>query len=358
MALLNARDLKRLVKDVDALVQRAIESPDITFATEEAAAMLQALQLKLPSEVGGVDSSRAWADLTDTERSDLTAQLQALRASLEGITEPSYLMSPRLAPTWAIALLLALSVAAIGGALFQIHSRWSVSMPDEMASADRQAAHAALQQHAEQLTRERVSLQAQIETRNTELSRLEGNRDAAAKATPLDKVAIDGLDVEIAAARKGVAAAKAEIDAVVQREAQWWRQASEAEASMKPKGLDVLLMVILFGALGGCLHLASSLTMYIGNRDFKRSWIAYYLMAPLQGAALAPLIFLLLRSAILSPQAAGDTGALNLTAIYAFSGLTGLFAKQAIERLAAVFVAMFTKIDARDQTKPAAGAGT
>jgi hypothetical protein len=357
MALLTARDIKRLVKDVDALVQKAVESPDITFATQDAAATLQALQLKLPSEVGGVDT-RAWTDFTDQERNDLTARLHALQASLQGITEPSYLMSPRLAPTWAITFLLAISIAAIGMALFQIHSRWSVSMPDEMASTDRQAAYAALRQHAEQVTRERVTLQAQVESRNTELGRLEADRDTAARATPVDKVAIDGLDAGITAARKRVAEARAELDAAVQREVQWRSEASQVEASMKPKGLDVLLMVILFGALGGCLHLASSLTMYIGNRDFKRSWIAYYLMAPLQGAALAPLIFLLLRSAILSPQAASDTGALNLTAIYAFSGLTGLFAKQAIERLAAVFAAMFTKIEARDQTKPAAGAGT
>jgi hypothetical protein len=80
-------------------------------------------------------------------------------------------------------------------------------------------------------------------------------------------------------------------------------------------------------------------------------------VAPLQGAALAPLLYLLLKSAVLSPQYSGGVGTenLNLTAIYAFAGLTGLFAKQAIEKLADVFATLFAKIEAKDKTKTGAG---
>ena len=62
------------------------------------------------------------------------------------------------------------------------------------------------------------------------------------------------------------------------------------------------------------------------------------------------------RSAVLSPQFAdgGSTQNLNLTAIYAFAGLTGLFAKQAIEKLADVFATLFAKIEAKDATKDGA----
>jgi hypothetical protein len=49
---------------------------------------------------------------------------------------------------------------------------------------------------------------------------------------------------------------------------------------------------------------------------------------------------------------------LNLTAIYAFAGLTGVFAKQAIEKLADVFATLFAKIDAKDKTKTGAAATT
>ena len=115
-------------------------------------------------------------------------------------------------------------------------------------------------------------------------------------------------------------------------------------------------MVILLGALGGLIHLASSLTMFVGNRDLKQSWTTYYLLSPVQGAALAPLLYLLLKSAVLSPQLLAGSGTqnLNLTAIYAFAGLTGLFAKQAIEKLADVFATLFARIDAKDKTKDGA----
>ena len=95
--------------------------------------------------------------------------------------------------------------------------------------------------------------------------------------------------------------------------------------------------------------------MYVGNRDLKRSWIIYYVLAPVQGGSLAPLVYLLLKAAVLSPQSAGGgTQNLNLTAIYAFAGLTGLFAKQAIEKLADVFATIFAPVRAQDKTKDGA----
>ena len=122
---------------------------------------------------------------------------------------------------------------------------------------------------------------------------------------------------------------------------------------IKPSEGDVLFMVMLLGALGGFLRLASSLANYIGNRQLLKSWVIYYLLTPIQGAALAPVVYLLLRVGVLNPAntVPGSTSpadSLNLIGIYAFAVLTGLFSKQAIEMLADVFSTIFKKAETKD----------
>ena len=128
---------------------------------------------------------------------------------------------------------------------------------------------------------------------------------------------------------------------------------TETAKSLKPTEGDVLYMVILLGTLGGFLRLASSLANYVGNRQLLKSWIIYYLLTPIQGAALAPLVYLLLRVGVLNPAntPSGSTSpadSLNLIGIYAFAALTGLFSKQAIEMLADVFSTIFKKAETKD----------
>ncbi|HEY4271407.1 MAG TPA: hypothetical protein VGM65_05340 [Candidatus Udaeobacter sp.] len=129
----------------------------------------------------------------------------------------------------------------------------------------------------------------------------------------------------------------------------------------RPTEQAVLWMVILMGALGGFLRLASSMANYVGERLLLRSWIIYYILTPLQGAALAPLIYFLLRVGVLNPANASANGrpseSLNLIGIYAFAALTGLFSKQAIEMMADVFSTIFKKVSAKDsleKSKPEA----
>ncbi|PYJ09733.1 MAG: hypothetical protein DMF06_08995 [Verrucomicrobia bacterium] len=124
----------------------------------------------------------------------------------------------------------------------------------------------------------------------------------------------------------------------------------------------VLWMVILMGALGGFLHVASSMANFVGARQLLKSWIIYYLLIPFQGAALAPVIYLLLRVGVLNPAGTTKSGtpteSLNLIGIYAFAALTGLFSKKAIEMLAAVFETVFKKADTTDSLeKPKSDAG-
>jgi len=130
-------------------------------------------------------------------------------------------------------------------------------------------------------------------------------------------------------------------------------EGTELTGTEKPTEASVLLMVILLGALGGFLHLASSMANYVGNRQLLRSWVVYYFLIPFQGAALAPIVYLLLRVGVLNPAnsqpgSASPTASLNLIGIYAFAALTGLFSKQAIEMLADVFATIFKKVSAKD----------
>jgi hypothetical protein len=113
---------------------------------------------------------------------------------------------------------------------------------------------------------------------------------------------------------------------------------------------NVLTMIVLLGALGGFVHLTSSLAKYVGTRKLLRSWIIYYLLMPVSGAGLAPMTYLLLRVGVVG----NGSGEMNLFGLYAFAALTGLFAEQALEKLADVFSRVFAKpseTDALDATE-------
>ncbi len=117
-----------------------------------------------------------------------------------------------------------------------------------------------------------------------------------------------------------------------------------------PEEKDVLLMVMLMGSLGGFIHLTSSLTKYIGNRQLVRSWVIYYLLMPLEGAGLAVTVYLMVRVGVLNPAAsnADATKNLNWVGIYALSTLAGLFSKQALDMLGDVFSTIFRRAEAKD----------
>ncbi len=125
-----------------------------------------------------------------------------------------------------------------------------------------------------------------------------------------------------------------------------WPAALEGAGKSPPREEDVLFMVLLMGALGGFLHLASSLGQFAGNRKLKRSWVLYYLFLPFQGAALAAVVYQLLRVGVLAADS--GTGGMNVMGIYAFAGLTGLFSKQALTMLADVFKVIFARVGGRD----------
>lgn len=117
-----------------------------------------------------------------------------------------------------------------------------------------------------------------------------------------------------------------------------------------PLEQDVLLMVFFMGALGGFIHLTGSIAKFIGNRQFLRSWIIYYILMPVEGSGLAVLVYLMVRVGVLNPASSNGSATQNLNwvGIYALSALAGLFSKQALELLSGVFATVFRRSDAKD----------
>ena len=59
---------------------------------------------------------------------------------------------------------------------------------------------------------------------------------------------------------------------------------------------SILPLVAIMGALGGFLTCMQSIGLYIGNRQFLRSWTIYYLLFPLKGSGLALVVFFLINT--------------------------------------------------------------
>jgi hypothetical protein len=132
----------------------------------------------------------------------------------------------------------------------------------------------------------------------------------------------------------------------------------------------LLVLVVIAGALGSMIHLATSFADFIGNRDFKPSWTPWYLVRPVVGAALALLLYFAVRGGFFS--ASSQSADVNPYGIAALAGLAGLFSKQATDKLREVFETLFhvdpqgggaparkdplTNPEAPSPTVPAAGA--
>ena len=91
------------------------------------------------------------------------------------------------------------------------------------------------------------------------------------------------------------------------------------------------LVVALSGALGGLIHTIRSLTWYVGNRDFRWSWVPFNLMLPVVGALGGTVFYVVLRAGLFSPSTTA-----NNASPFGFSAvavLVGLFSEQAMEKL-------------------------
>lgn len=122
------------------------------------------------------------------------------------------------------------------------------------------------------------------------------------------------------------------------------QQLAASVEDLGPTERAVLLMVVLLGLLGGCLRVLASISRYVGNIKFRQSWVVYYVVQPFVGAGLAVAVVLLLRVGVLSPASIGGADPLqnvNVLGFYGIAVLTGLFAKNAMDKLSEVFMTLF-----------------
>lgn len=113
---------------------------------------------------------------------------------------------------------------------------------------------------------------------------------------------------------------------------------------------NLLLIVLLSGALGGLLHAIRSIAWYVGERQLRWSWVLFYVSLPFVGAILSLIVYLLIRGGLISTQ--GTTKDLSPYGIAAISSLVGLFSIQAVEMLKKVFSTIFASAPSGSDTAP------
>jgi len=125
-----------------------------------------------------------------------------------------------------------------------------------------------------------------------------------------------------------------------------------------PAEVRLMLIAVLAGALGAYVHLATSFADYSGNQRLMMSWGWWYLLRPFIGMALAEVVYLSLRGGLLSASGDNVAGAISPYGVAAVTALTGLFSKQATDKLQETFETLFRtqqKVERKDAL-PATGA--
>lgn len=100
-----------------------------------------------------------------------------------------------------------------------------------------------------------------------------------------------------------------------------------------------LALVAVSGALGSYIHLATSFADYLGNRQFVTSWKWWYVLRPFIGSALALSVYFAARGGLISGGA--GAGELSPYGVAGLAALTGMFSKQATDKLREVFETLF-----------------
>jgi IPT/TIG domain len=108
----------------------------------------------------------------------------------------------------------------------------------------------------------------------------------------------------------------------------------------------LLLLVLVFGALGAYIHTVTSFVDYVGNRRLTSSWTWWYFLRPFIGTALALVFYVAIRGGFFAQEA--QTGDINPFGMAALAGLAGLFSKQATDKLKEVFDTLFRTAEGVD----------
>jgi hypothetical protein len=100
----------------------------------------------------------------------------------------------------------------------------------------------------------------------------------------------------------------------------------------------LLLMVCIMGALASLVELIRAFTKHAGQGNLTHRWAWWYGLRPIQGAALALVVYFALRGGLLGID---STKPLNPYGLAAFAGFVGLFTRHAVSKLSQVFDTLF-----------------
>lgn len=112
------------------------------------------------------------------------------------------------------------------------------------------------------------------------------------------------------------------------------------EFKMYPE-VRLLFLVLLIGAFGSFVHAATSFVTYVGNKSLTPSWMWWYVLRPLIGMGVAAIFYFVLRGGLVLISAPLDLMSLNPYGIGAFAALSGMFSKQAADKLSDIFDNLF-----------------
>lgn len=112
------------------------------------------------------------------------------------------------------------------------------------------------------------------------------------------------------------------------------------------------ILVVLAGALGSTVHASTSFSKYLGMQRFYVSWIWWYLLRPFVGGMLALIVYFGIRGGILVNGNGPES--INLFGILTLAALSGMFSKQAIDKLNSMFSKLFSSLgnDNDEKTEP------
>ena len=124
-----------------------------------------------------------------------------------------------------------------------------------------------------------------------------------------------------------------------------------------PFELQMLVVVASAGGVGSSIHVATSFASYVGNGKFIPTWTWWYVLRIPIGVGLAILVYFLLRGGFMTVPSGGGNGArpedyVNPFGFAGVAGLTGMFSKQATDKLQELFDTLFrTNEDAQRDDK-------
>lgn len=93
----------------------------------------------------------------------------------------------------------------------------------------------------------------------------------------------------------------------------------------------LIALVMLFGALGSYIHVATSFARHVGKGTFSNDWNWWYIVKPFQGMALAVLFYFVMRGGLLAVGTSNPE--VNVYTAVATAGLVGMFSRQATDKL-------------------------